>query len=204
VADASAVTRVGDRRAARREHLLDAAEQAVRAHGVDVSMEAISAEAGVTKPILYRHFGDRRGLFAAVAQRHADRLTAQLRRALADQAHPRDRIRTTIDTYLALLERDPDLHRLATRAEAAAESGGALQDALTTICAEVAATVEDELAFAGVDAAAAGTWGTAIVGMTQLVGNRWLDEREATRAELVDRLTDLLWRGFRGVVRDQG
>jgi AcrR family transcriptional regulator len=191
-------------RTARRARLLDAAEQAVRTHGVEVSMEAISAEAGVTKPILYRHFGDRGGLLSALAHRHADRLTDELRRALADQAHPRDRIRTTIDTYLALLEREPELHRLATRVEGSPESGGALQDAMTSICAQVTATVEDELTSAGLDAVAAGTWGTAIVGMTQLVGNRWLDDPEAGRAELVDRLTDLLWRGFRGVVRDRG
>ena len=41
-----------ERRAQRREGLLDAAEQAVRVHGAEVSMEVISAEAGITKPIL--------------------------------------------------------------------------------------------------------------------------------------------------------
>jgi hypothetical protein len=37
--------------------------------------------------------------------------------------------------------------------------------------------------------------------MVQLVGNRWLDDDpRPTRAELVHRLTDLLWGGFRGIV----
>ena len=102
-----------------------------------------------------------------------------------------------------MLEQDPELHRLATRVEGSPGAGSALQHAMSSICAEVTATVEDELLGAGLDAAAAGTWGTAIVGMTQLVGNRWLEEREAGRDELAERLTDLVWRGFRGVVRDQ-
>ena len=40
-----------------REQLLDAAERAVRSAGPQVTMEAIAAEANVTKPILYRGVG---------------------------------------------------------------------------------------------------------------------------------------------------
>ena len=33
-------------------------------------MNVIAAEAGITKPILYRHFGDKGGLYRALAERH--------------------------------------------------------------------------------------------------------------------------------------
>jgi AcrR family transcriptional regulator len=190
-------------RPVRREQLLDAAERALRRDGPDASMEALATEAGITKPVLYRHFGDRDGLVAAVARRHADRLTRELRAALGHEQRPRDRIRTTVDTYLAFLERDPELHRVVRRAGRADRPGAAsaLEDVLDVVCAEVVTTVERGLIAAHRDPAPAHTWGQGIVGMVQLVGDRWIDRRDVPRATLVERLTGLLWHGLRGTVR---
>jgi AcrR family transcriptional regulator len=212
-------------RARRRASLLDAADRAVRSHGPDVSMDAVASEAGITKPVLYRHFGDRGGLFSAVAARHAQRLVDELRSALAAEDHPRERIRTTMDTYLGFLERDPELHRFATRVVRAERATGPsagpgpcdgpdgpagpaapertpMDDALGAVCEQVTAAVRRELAGAGLDPAPARTWGEGMVGMVQLVGTRWLDDGERpSREELVQRLTDLLWSGLHGIVR---
>ncbi len=186
----------------RRDELLDAADRAIRRGGPEVSMEALASEAGITKPVLYRHFGDRDGLLDAVATRHAARLTSELRTALAREEHPRHRIRTTMATYLAFLERDPELHRFVTRVAPRVQPGGrgAIDDALSVVCDAVVASVARELTGARLDPAPARTWGTGIVGMVQLVGNRWLDTRDVAREELVTQLTDLLWHGFRGIV----
>ena len=51
---------------AQREHLLQAAQRAIHRAGPQISMDEIAAEAGITKPILYRHFGDRRGMARAL------------------------------------------------------------------------------------------------------------------------------------------
>jgi AcrR family transcriptional regulator len=191
-------------RAARREALLDAADRAVRRHGAEVSMEAVAAEAGITKPVLYRHFGDREGLLAAVATRHARRLVDELDRALAAEDHPRARIRTTVDTYLAFLERDPELHRFATRLPGTArelDGDSPMRDALGRVCDQVAGAVRAELTAAGLPPSPATTWGEGMVGMVQLVGDRWLDgTSRRDRQQLVAELTDLLWHGFRGIV----
>jgi AcrR family transcriptional regulator len=56
----------------RRRELLEAADRVVLRDGPGASMNAIAAEAGITKPILYRHFGDKGGLYAALAKRRAD------------------------------------------------------------------------------------------------------------------------------------
>ena len=69
-----------DPRAARREQLLDAADRAVARSGAATSMAAVAAEAGITKPVLYRHFGDKGGLVAALTARHTARLLAVLQR----------------------------------------------------------------------------------------------------------------------------
>src|SRR3954466_7199428 len=76
------------RRAARRVELLDAAVRAIRRDGPRVSMDAIGAEAGVTKPIVYRHFGDRVGLASALADQFGAALVAELDATLTQHLPP--------------------------------------------------------------------------------------------------------------------
>ena len=56
-------------RAARREQLLDAAIDLIRTAGPEVAMDEIAAACGITKPVLYSHFGDKAGLGDAMAER---------------------------------------------------------------------------------------------------------------------------------------
>src|SRR5690349_4689166 len=95
----------------RRPELLDAATEAIRRHGPAASMSQIAAAAGVTKPILYRHFGDRNGLVHALADRFASDLTRELQGPLQSDAPPREVIFRTIDAYVAFIEREPDVYR---------------------------------------------------------------------------------------------
>ena len=63
--DMTGATDRSDRREQRREELLDAALGVIRREGRAASMEAMAAAARITKPILYRYFGDREGLARA-------------------------------------------------------------------------------------------------------------------------------------------
>lgn len=50
-----------------REKLIEVARRAFAEYGyADTSMDKLTAEAGLTRGALYHHFGDKRGLFAAV------------------------------------------------------------------------------------------------------------------------------------------
>ena len=95
----------------RRRELLEAADRVVLRDGPQASMNAIAAEAGITKPILYRHFGDKGGLYAALAKRHTDALLDALRAALDAPAERRERVEATLDTYLAAIEARPQVYR---------------------------------------------------------------------------------------------
>lgn len=95
----------------RRRELLEAADRVVLRDGPQASMNAIAAEAGITKPILYRHFGDKGGLYAALAMRHTDALLDSLRAALDAPADRRERVEATLDTYLAAIEARPQVYR---------------------------------------------------------------------------------------------
>src|SRR5438309_1541599 len=66
-------------RADRRDVLLDAAAELVAAGDVEaVSMEAVAERAGVSRPLVYKHFANRNDILAAVYQRESALLHAEL------------------------------------------------------------------------------------------------------------------------------
>ena len=78
-AEAAAVEPVRLAAADRRDALLDAAAELVAANDVEaVSMEAVAERAGVSRPLVYKHFGNRSELLAAVYQRESALLHAEL------------------------------------------------------------------------------------------------------------------------------
>jgi AcrR family transcriptional regulator len=76
---ASSVETVRLGRADRRGVLLDAAAELVAAGDIEaVSMEAVAERAGVSRPLLYKHFANRGELLAALYQRESALLHAEL------------------------------------------------------------------------------------------------------------------------------
>jgi AcrR family transcriptional regulator len=87
--------------AQRRELILRAAMNRFGTTGYDQTrLEDIAADAGVTKPILYRHFGSKKGLYLAVLDRHREDLPTFLADLPTDL--PFDELmRTILDGWLA-------------------------------------------------------------------------------------------------------
>src|ERR1700676_3545247 len=83
-------------REARREELVDAAVAAIRAHGAGVGMDEIAAQAGVSKPILYRHFIDRADLWLAVSRRVTAELLGAMSSELTVDRPPRETIAAVV------------------------------------------------------------------------------------------------------------
>jgi AcrR family transcriptional regulator len=187
------------RRAARRGELLEAAVRAIRRAGPGVSMDVIAAEAGVTKPILYRHFGDRVGLASALAEQFGAALVAELDEALTQAVPPEELLRATIDAYLAFVERDPQLYSFLIGRLGAPVATDAANGLVTQVGQRVAVVLGEQLRNLGLDSGPAEPWAFGIVGMVHLSGDWWLERRTMTRARLVDDLTTLLWGGLGGL-----
>ncbi|MGA4543010.1 TetR/AcrR family transcriptional regulator [Uniformispora flossi] len=90
-----------------RRRILDAAAELFAAHGVEqVSMDAIAAAAGVGKGTLFRRFGDRAGLAAALLHERETELQEGILRGEAPlgpgagQAAPADRLEAFVRAYL--------------------------------------------------------------------------------------------------------
>jgi AcrR family transcriptional regulator len=64
------------------DRILDAAERCMNRYGIGVSMRDVATEAGLSRGSLYRYFGDRETLVAAVLERAADRFVATAARRI--------------------------------------------------------------------------------------------------------------------------
>ncbi|MEU9847043.1 TetR family transcriptional regulator [Streptomyces sp. NPDC047985] len=185
----------------RRRELLEAADRVVLRDGPGASMNAIAAEAGITKPILYRHFGDKGGLYRALAKRHTDALLIALRAALDAPAERRRRVESTLDTYLAAIEARPQVYRFlmhpsddsAASAERGFDVGRHSAPLLRRLGEELAEVIVERVDLGPDGEAMARIWGHGIVGMMHAAGDWWLGERPCSREQLVRSLADLLW-----------
>lgn len=198
VSGARTTSLVGDDR---RAQLLAAADRVVQRDGSVASMNLIAAEAGITKPILYRHFGDKGGLYRALAERHIDQLLERLRVALSTRGGLRARTRATIDAYLASVEERPQVYRFLMERAAVEEPRvrGQVEGFVRRFGDELAAGIRAEPELGEVDQRRALMWAHAIAGMVQSTGDWWLDHPEIPRPDVVDELVTLLWDGFAGL-----
>ena len=161
-------------------------------------MNDIAREAGITKPILYKHFGDKGGLYQALAERYVRSLMEQLRGALAAETDPQTRLRRTIDSYLSFVATEREIysflmHRAVTERP---EAQATVADFIRQLAAELATILGQELRRMGLDSGGAEPWAHGIVGMVQLAGDRWLEHPSMSREDLAGYLEALLWNGL--------
>jgi AcrR family transcriptional regulator len=188
-----------DRRAERRSQLLDAAVRVIRELGPGVTMEQLAKAGGVTKPILYRHFGDRDGLIGAIAERFAADLLISVTTPLAAEADAHDLLRSTVDAYVGFIEREPNLYRfMAQHVPDRADDLVQMRTLIDLIAKQVAIVAGDRLREAGRDSGAAVPWAYGIVGLVHQAGDWWVNDRTMSRETLVDHLVTLLWQGLAG------
>jgi AcrR family transcriptional regulator len=189
------------RRAERRAEMVQAAIDAVRAHGPGVSVAEIAAGAGITKPVLYRHFTDRADLQRAVGQEAAALLMNRMAPELDPAREPAQLVRGVVDAFLAGIEDEPELWRFVVHHPIERAPGAEIvDDAREQIARLLATLIGERLRAMGLDSGGAEAWAQGLVGMVQSAGDWWLERRTMSRAALTDYLTTLIWGGVSGVL----
>jgi AcrR family transcriptional regulator len=101
---------------ARREQLLDVTARLVAERGFHaISIEAVSAQAGVTRALVYNHFRDLRELLAAVIERETSRAVAQVSETTLtnlSEGDPRELMLEALHAYLNAVRSSPTTWRL--------------------------------------------------------------------------------------------
>lgn len=182
---------------ATRASLLATARQALAQHGyADTSMDELTAQAGLTRGALYHHFGDKKGLLAAVVAQIDDEMDMRLQ-ALSNQAD--DAWQGFLSRCHAYLEMalEPEIQRIVLR-DARAVLGGASPDAQRHCLNSMQALISALIA-QGIVAAADARALAALIYGSLAEAAFWIAEGDDGAARLAQAKAglDLLLRGLR-------
>jgi AcrR family transcriptional regulator len=180
----------------RREQLLDIGRTLFAEKGFDgTTVEEIADKAGVSKPVVYEHFGGKEGLYAVVVDREVRRLLDRITDSLQGN-HPRELLTQAASALLEYVERDTDGFRILVRDSPVASSSGTFASMISDIATQVEHVLAGEFKSRGYDPKLAGLYSQALVGMVALTGQWWLDARKPKRDEVAAHLVNLAWNGL--------
>ncbi|MFJ3903323.1 TetR/AcrR family transcriptional regulator [Streptomyces sp. NPDC090025] len=185
--------------AQRREQLLDIGRTLFAEKGFEgTSVEEIAAKAGVSKPVVYEHFGGKEGLYAVVVDREMRQLLDMVTGALT-AGHPRELLEQAAFALLDYIERYTDGFRILVRDSPVAQSTGTFASLISDIATQVEDILGLEFKARGFDPKLAPLYAQALVGSVALTGQWWLDVRRPKKAEVAAHLVNLAWHGLDGL-----
>lgn len=181
-----------------RASLISTARRVFSEHGyAATSMDDLTAQAGLTRGALYHHFGDKRGLLAAVVDQIDAETDARLQ-AISDQMDdPWEGFRQRCGAYLDMAL-EPDIQRIVLR-DARAVLGGASPDSQRCCVTSMQRLIEGLIergVIAKVDALAL----ASLIYGSLAEAAFWIAEGDDGNVRLVHAKAalDLLLRGLRG------
>jgi AcrR family transcriptional regulator len=185
--------------AERREQLIDVARSLFAERGFEGSaIEEIASRAGVSKPIVYEHFGGKEGLYAVVVDREVRQLLSMMRSALTGD-DPRTLLEQAAIALLDYIEHSSDGFRILVRDSPVGSASGSFVTIISDVASRVEYIVEEEFRQRGFDAEIAPLYAQMLVGMVGTTGQWWLDVRQPGKREVAAHLVNLAWYGLSGI-----
>lgn len=180
----------------RREQLVGVARSTFAERGYEAtSIEEIADRAGVSKPVIYQHFGGKEGIYAVVVDREVLRLTESLARSF-DAGQPRLIAIEAAENFLTYIEDHEEGFRVLVRDAPTGMTQGSFATVIADVAARSEALLVEEFGRRGYDPAAAPMYARMLVGAVALVGEWWLDVREPDREVVAAHVVNLLWNGL--------
>lgn len=163
------------------------------------SMEEIAERAGITKPVLYDHFGSKDGLLAAVVLRAGEELAAATLAAVASATGPEDALARGLRAYFRFIERRRAswLSLLAEAGVPGSAAAAALEQVRDGQAELIATLISTDMA--GCDLPRARHYAQVVVGACERLVTRPGSEQPSVD-QLTRHVMDVIWVGF-GAVR---
>ena len=182
----------------RREQLLLISRELFAERGFEgASVEEIAARAGVSKPVVYEHFGGKEGAYAVVVDREVLKLHDSIRGALTTpDAGSRELLERGALALLTYIDQSPDGFRILNRDSSLQGPGGSFASILSDIAAQVEDILAAEFSRLDLDPQFAGLYAQALVGLVAMTGQQWLENREPDRLVVARHLINLAWNGM--------
>lgn len=178
--------------AERRERILAAAQEVFAQRGYHgSSLDDIARASGTSKALIYEHFDSKRVLHDALITEHASELARRFAENAASGAVGEERLRRGVDVFFAWVEErqeawralfrdaaDPELRPLIDRLQSAATQ------AIVSLVPDGGSERQGEM------------YASLVSGACQALANWWGDHPDVPRAELVDRVMEVVWDGL--------
>ena len=187
--------------ARRRRQLLDVALEVFSDNGFHTtSMDQVAEAAGITKPVLYQHFGSKRQLYRELLDDVGGRLADAIAKAVAEADNPRQQVFAGFHTYFRFVAEQRSAFTLLF-------GGGARRD---EEFADTVRKVEEGFADligplieAGIDDEHRRLLAHGLVGLAEGVGRHWVAHSLGLDPEVqAHRVAELAWAGLRGIRPD--
>lgn len=185
----------------RREQLIAIGRTAFAECGFDgTSVEDIAARAGVSKPLVYEHFGGKEGLYAVVVDREMLHLERIITEALR-HGRSRERIERAVIALLTYVEDETDGFQILVRDMTPGQERS-YSTLLNAAVGQVAHILARAFKRSGLDPEMAVLYGQALVGMVSMTAQWWLDERSPDKEVVAAHIINLCWNGLSGMETD--
>ena len=181
----------------RREQLLGVGRTLFAERGYDgTSVEEIASRAGVSKPVVYEHFGGKEGLYAVVVDREVQHLMDAFAAALSGES-PKVLLEQACLVLLTYVEEQGDGFRILVReSPVGTERAGGFATIMSDVASQVEYIIASQFKARGFETKLAGLYSQALVGMVALTGQWWQDQRKPKRDEVAAHLVNLAWNGL--------
>lgn len=183
---------------ARRAQLVDVGRVVFAKRGYEAtSVEEIAERAGISKPIVYEHFGGKEGLYAVIVDREVEHIVARIVEAISSGT-PRERLEQATLAFLGYVQERPEGFAMLVRDTPATKRTGEMPGLMFDLADRVGAIFTEQFRAAGFDAKAAPIYAHALVGMVAFVGHWWTESRKPPPAGVVaSHIAALAWMGLR-------
>jgi AcrR family transcriptional regulator len=187
---------------ARRAQLVDVGRVVFAKRGYEAtSVEEIAERAGISKPIVYEHFGGKEGLYAVIIDREVEHIVASIVEAISSGT-PRERVEQAALAFLRYVQERPEGFTILVRDAPATKRTGEMPGLMFDLADRVGAVFTEQFRTAGYDAKSAPIYAHALVGMVAFVGHWWTECRKPPPAETVaGHIAALAWMGLRHLPR---
>jgi AcrR family transcriptional regulator len=185
----------------RRGELVEAAVIAIETHGRGAGITEIAAIAGVSKPVLYRYFTDKRDLMTAVGNWAAEQIINAIWLALDTDEPIRTRVQDACNAYLELIKNHQELFFLVLENRTGEAD---VATAVDTIATGMTLMLNDDLYALGQDSSAAEPWAHALIGIGTSMGSWWLQRGTMSREVMGQHMSTFIWHAFEGAARELG
>lgn len=181
----------------RRRQLLDVARSLFAEKGFEAtSIEEIAARAGVSKPVIYEHFGGKEGVYAVVVDREMQVLMDRMVAAVAVDEDPKLLFERAALALLNYVDSSADGFRILVRDSPVASSTGTFSSLLNDIATQAEEVLGVYFDREGHDRKLAALYAQALIGMLAFTGQWWLMTGKPRKEEVAAHLVNIAWNGL--------